>query len=58
MEILTAIAIAAVAWVATLGVLLFGLFKEHLPAEEGNMIFYLILQAAVPATVFWFMTRH
>jgi len=58
MEILTAIAIAAVAWVATLGALLYGLFKEHLPADENNMIFYIILQAAVPTTVFWLMTHR
>ncbi len=58
MEILTAIAIAAVAWIATLGILLYGLFKEHIPADESNMIFYVILQAAVPTTVFWFMTHR
>jgi len=58
MVFFTAIAIAALAWVATLGALLFGLYKEHLPAEEGNMIFYLILQAVVPTAVFWFMTHR
>lgn len=57
MHILTAIAISAIAWVATIGILLFGLFKEHLPAEETNMVFYLFLQAAVPTAVFWFMTH-
>jgi len=58
MLFMTAIAIAALAWIITLGVLLFGLYKEHLPAEEGNMVFYLILQAAVPTAVFWFMTHR
>lgn len=58
METFTAIGIAAMAWCATLGLLLYGLFKEHLPAGEGNMVFYLILQAAVPTAVFWFMTKH
>jgi len=58
MEVLTAIAIAAIAWIVTLGALLFCLFREILPAEEGNMVFYLIFQAAVPTAVFWFMTHH
>lgn len=58
MEVLTAIAISAIAWIATLGALLFGLFKGHIPAEEGNMVFYLFLQAAVPTAVFWFMTHR
>jgi hypothetical protein len=58
MQILTAIAVAALAWIVTLGGLLFGLFREHLPAEEGNMVFYLLLQAAVPTAVFWIMTHH
>jgi hypothetical protein len=58
MEIFTAIGVAAMAWIATIGLLLFCLFREILPAEEGNMVFYLILQAAVPTAVFWFMTHH
>jgi hypothetical protein len=58
MEYLTAIAVAAFCWIATIGILLYCLFKEHLPAEEGNMVFYFIIQAAVPTTVFWMMTRH
>jgi hypothetical protein len=57
MEILVAIAVSAIAWVTTIGVLLFGLFKQHLPAEESNMVFYLFIQAAVPTAVFWFMTH-
>jgi hypothetical protein len=58
MVFMTAIAIAALAWVATLGLLLIGLYKEHLPAEEGAMIFYLILQAVVPTAIFWFMMHR
>ncbi len=58
MVFLTAIAVAALAWVVTLAALLFGLFKEHLPAEEGSMIFYLIFQAVVPTAVFWFMMHR
>jgi hypothetical membrane protein len=58
MVFMTAIAIAALAWVAALGLLLVGLYKEVLPAEEGSMIFYLILQAVVPTAVFWLMMHR
>jgi hypothetical protein len=58
MVFFTAIAAAALAWIVTLGALLFGLFKGHLPADGHNMIFYLFLQAAVPTAVFWIMTHH
>jgi len=58
MEVLTAIAVAAIAWIVTIGILLFCLFRNILPAEAGNMVFYLILQAAVPTAVFWLMTHH
>ena len=57
-HIMTAIAVAALAWVSTIGLLLFGLYTEHLPSEEGSMIFYLILQAVVPTAVFWFMMHR
>ncbi len=58
MHLLTAIAVAALAWVATIGILLYCLFKEHLPAQESNMVFYLFLQAAVPTAVFWLMSNR
>ena len=58
MIFMTAIAVAALAWVAALGLLLVGLYKEVLPSEEGSMIFYLILQAVVPTAVFWFMMHR
>ena len=58
MIFMTAIAVAALAWVAALGLLLVGLYKEALPAEEGAMIFYLIIQAVVPTAVFWFMMHR
>jgi len=58
MIFMTAIATSALAWVAALGLLLVGLYKEVLPSEEGSMIFYLILQAVVPTAVFWFMMHR
>jgi hypothetical protein len=58
MIFMTAIAVAALAWVAALGLLLVGLYKEVLPSEEGSMIFYLIIQAVVPTAVFWFMMHR
>lgn len=58
MIFMTAIAIAALAWVITLAALLMCLYKELIPAEEGSMIFYLILQAVVPTTVFWLMMQR
>jgi hypothetical protein len=58
MHTMTAIAVAAIVWVIALGGLLFGLFKGHIPSDEGNMIFYLILQAAIPAAVFWMMMNR
>jgi hypothetical protein len=58
MQILTAIAVSALAWIATVGTLVFCLFKEHLPSDEGNMAFYFMLQAAVPVFIFWWMTHR
>jgi|GEM_PF-2525225 hypothetical protein len=58
MQMLTAIAVSVLAWIATIAVLVFLLFREHLPSDEANMAFYFMLQAAVPVFVFWWMTHR
>jgi hypothetical protein len=58
MELITAIAVAALAWAATILVLVALLFSDKIPYEENNMAFYLFIQAAVPTAVFWFATHH
>jgi len=57
MHFLFSIADAFLAWAITVTVLVLLLFKEKLPAEEGNMAFYLLLQAAIPLAVFYWTYR-
>jgi hypothetical protein len=55
---LTAIALSFTAWGLTILALVILLYTEKLPSEIPNMVFYLILQAAVPMTIFWWLMRR
>lgn len=58
MEILQTIALTSVAWIVTVSVLMYLLYTEKIPGEEGNMAFYFMLQAAVPVAVFWYISHQ
>jgi hypothetical protein len=58
MATLTAIAVAALAWMITILTLFALFFHEVIEGSEGNMAAGFMLQAAVPMVVFWWMMHH
>jgi len=58
MELLIALAVAFTVWGLTVVGLITLLYLEKIPSEAPNMVFYFILQAAVPMTIFWWLTQH
>jgi hypothetical protein len=57
MDVLKDVAITAVAWIATIVLLVWLIITEKIPGEERHIAFYFMLQAAVPVFVFWSLVK-